>query len=165
MLQNKNTLPTDLTSLDAEIVAEEKARAEAKERSQSRESQPVIPINVQIFESVYSQLLALDTIRDQMAVYSNLKLSSYEIKENRFILKVSSGTIQKLIEPSRDEIVQFLREKTKNPTIIMEFQIDEEAISEEVRATILTHDDKKRLMEEKNPALILLQQKFNTFLG
>jgi hypothetical protein len=165
LLQNKNTLPTDLTSLDAEIVAEEKARAEAKKHSQSRKCQPIIPINIEIFKSVYSQLLTLDTIRDQMAVFSNLKLSSYEIKENRFILKVSSGTIQKLIEPSRDEIVQFLREKTNNPTIIMEFQIDEEAISEEVRATILTHDDKIRLMEEKNPALLLLQQKFNTFLG
>jgi hypothetical protein len=146
-------------------VAEEQALAQAKEQTQSRESQPIIPINIQVFESVYSQLLALDAIRDQMAVYSNLKLSSYEIKENRFILKVGSGTIQKLIEPSRDEIVKFLREKTKNPTIIMEFQIDEDAIREEVRATILTHDDKKRLMEEKNPALLLLQEKFNTFLG
>lgn len=146
-------------------MAEETALAEAQKQAQSRETQPVIPINVQVFESVYPQLLALDSIRDQMAVYSNLKLSSYEIKENRFILKVSSGTIQKLIEPTRDVIVKFLREKTKNQTIVMEFQIDEEAISEEVRATILTHDDKKRLMEEKNPALILLQQKFNTFLG
>lgn len=90
-----------------------------------------------------------------------MQAADYALKKNKVILTVMSEIAEQQIKQRQTEIVAFLREKCGNPTIVLEMIVDESEL-EKLKQQHLTLEDKKRIMEEKNPALKLLQQKFKT---
>ncbi|MCS7073796.1 MAG: hypothetical protein NZ108_04950 [Bacteroidia bacterium] len=120
-----------------------------------------IPIDPVKFTIALGELVSVIESEARNSLIAILKNRPYHIEINKYIFTVVNELERDILTEARERIVLFLREKCNNPTIIQEVIVDESLKPEK---TFLTDEDKKRLMEEKNPFLRLLQKKFNTQL-
>lgn len=87
-----------------------------------------------------------------------------EIQKNICIIKVAHAVARLQILEHKDNLLQHLRKNCKNPTLVIEIVI-EESLDQSLNTGLpLTNEEKRKQMEQANPHLLLLQQKFNTIL-
>lgn len=153
-------IPLSIEDLDESIKSEE----EAQKKLDHISIQSAIPVNKAEFDKAFDDYIEKDEIKEKNLLYIILKGCIYEIIENRWIVSVVNEINKTKLLNHRDEIVNHLREQCNNPTLVMEIVVKEGEIKEEFKKINLSSEEKKQLMEEKNPYLKLLQQKFNTTL-
>jgi len=107
----------------------------------------------------------LPNVQERQFLYITLKACIYEIIEHRWIVTVDNEVGKSALLQYREEIIAFFREKCMNQSIVMEVLVKEGHFKEDFKNLALTGENKKKLLEEKNPLLRLLQQKFNTFMN
>jgi hypothetical protein len=120
------------------------------------------PIDIPAFESAFEQLK--QQIQTQNAsLAAALNNLTYTIQENRWCVVVHSAFDYTLITGAKDKILSQLREQTQNPTILIE--ITQLTTNAENIPIPMTDENRRRQMEEKNPAFARFQQLFNTIIS
>ncbi|MCS6904326.1 MAG: hypothetical protein RML72_12555 [Bacteroidia bacterium] len=94
-----------------------------------------------------------------------MECSIIQIEQNVCTFKVPHTVAQYHILEHKENLLEYLRQKCANPTLNIQIQIDESLIQNPPNTTALTHEERRKLMEQANPHLLLLEQKFNTILG
>ena len=146
-------IPTSLQSVTLKKTEVQESVTELK--------QEPIPIQSELFSVALAELIAVLDKESRSSLAAVLKNRSYRIENHKYIFVVMNDLERDQLMEQRERFVPFLREKCQNNTIMQEVLVDETLKPEK---TYLTDEDKKRLMEEKNPAFRLFQKKFNTSL-
>lgn len=79
-------------------------------------------------------------------------------------MKVPHCVAEHSVREHKENLLEYLREKCQNPTIKIEIQIDEQLIKAQQNTMPPKNEERYKLMQQKNPHLLLLEQKFNTSL-
>jgi hypothetical protein len=101
-------------------------------------------------------------VRTNNAIAGNaLELGHYSVQNNRCFITVADEISAEFIQKDKQRIVEELRSRLREPAIVVEV-ITDSTLVVKVANVPYTLEEKIRVMQEKNPVLLKLQEQFKT---
>lgn len=142
-------LPFSLEELDAEPDTEDTGK-----------DQPPIPIDPVAFNDAFRQMLEV-LGKPRPSLLGILQGLAYQLQGHQILASVPNRTMEGQILQHRDAMLDFLRSRLNNPTIVLFVQVDE-SLAPQVSTARMTVEEKRQRMLALNPVLELLEREFKT---
>lgn len=149
--------------MEAEKAAEaERQRIAAANIVEEPKADRVIDIQLNL-DNVKATLKYIVTIIKQTNAIAGtaLEIATCQVVQNRCILTVADDVQADFLQKDKQRIVDELRARLQEPAIVLEIVVDTQMIIPVSNAPY-TLEEKLRVMQEKNPVLLKLQEHFKT---
>ncbi len=144
-----------LAAIQKKKEAKQRAQKETAAHKETRET----PTNLESIEVYWMQYVVLLENQGKKILAANLQIGSLRLENGtELISTVPNDTIRREIENEKEELVRFLRDKTKNDLIGLSLVVEE---TTETSNYLYTQEEKLAFLIEKYPSVSYLKQLFS----
>lgn len=144
-----------LAAIQKKKEAKQRAQKETAAHKETRET----PTDLESIEVYWMQYVVLLENQGKKILAANLQIGSLRLENGtELISTVPNDTIRREIENEKEELVRFLRDKTKNDLIGLSLVVEE---TTETSNYLYTQEEKLAFLIEKYPSVSYLKQLFS----
>lgn len=148
-----------VTSISLKETTSSKEKGETAENGEEKlADRPADAFTPEAFEGAWNEMAERFRSQGKESLYSTLHRKLPPIEDQTIVLEIYNSVQEKEIDESRGDILEMLREKLNNYSLLLETRRVEEK-DEDV--TLYTDRDKFAKMAEKNPSLLTLKNKLD----
>lgn len=144
-----------LAAIQKKKEAKQRAQNEIAAHKETRET----PTDLESIEVYWMQYVVLLENQGKKILAANLQIGSLRLENGtELISTVPNDTIRREIENEKEELVRFLRDKTKNDRIGLSLVVEETADTSNYQ---YTQEEKLAFLTQKYPSVSYLKQRFS----
>lgn len=144
-----------LAAIQKKKEAKQRAQNETAAHKETRET----PTDLESIEVYWMQYVVLLENQGKKILAANLQIGSLRLENGtELISTVPNDTIRREIENEKEELVRFLRDKTKNDLIGLSLVVEE---TTDTANYLYTQEEKLAFLIEKYPSVSYLKQRFS----
>jgi DNA polymerase III subunit gamma/tau len=144
-----------LAAIQKKKEAKQRVQKETAAHKETRET----PTDLESIEVYWMQYVVLLENQGKKILAANLQIGSLRLEnDTELISTVPNDTIRREIENEKEELVRFLRDKTKNDLIGLSLVVEE---TTETSNYLYTQEEKLAFLIEKYPSVSYLKQLFS----
>jgi len=116
----------------------------------------LMPLNLEFVQKIWQSLAEEKNAQGKINEYTILNNRNIEIEENTIKFNVENDVMVEQLTKFKQEIIDYLREKTFNSTLNIEYKVEKK---EEASVKVYTSTEKYKYLLDKHPLLSELKQK------
>jgi DNA polymerase III gamma/tau subunit len=153
-------IPTDLNAAQQFQIQKTATENEA-EFDPDAVTGDAVPLSDEQFDAMLTDLKT-STQQRRPVIYAALNSAHHRIEGNRWVVEIGYAAGHKVLQEAKPGLVPYLRQRTGNPTLVMDLRLVEEAHAPVATPQTHTSQDVLEAMVQENPNLLEL---LNTFMG